>query len=262
MPDSLDLTGEVAIVTGGGRGLGRCFALEIAKAGGSVALVGRTAATLDGVAAEVRAEGGCAATFVADVRDSNAAAATVVATEDELGPVTILVNNAALLSLGAVSSLDPQEFWNTMTVNVLGPLVWTRAVLPGMLARRAGRIVNVTSAAGEFAQPNGAAYCCSKAALTRFTSVLGLETVGTGVVTFALAPLARTESSVMLTTAPELTEEQRAFFTMLLEEPERLLDDSLQLFRKMLSGQLDHVSGRYLDSSRPLDEQLVEARDF
>jgi NAD(P)-dependent dehydrogenase (short-subunit alcohol dehydrogenase family) len=255
--DSLDLAGHVAIVTGAGRGLGRSFALEIAQSGGAVAVVGRHQDALDEVSGEIRALGGHAASFVADVRDAGAAASTVTATEAQLGPVTILVNNAGTLSLGAVATLDPDQFSEAMAVNVQGPLLWTRAVLEPMLARRSGRIVNLTSTVGTSPMANAAAYCCSKAALTMLTAVLGLELVGTGLVTFALAPLAATDMTRQGVTSAAITDEQRAFYAALLADPDPLLAGSLGLFRTILSGRLDHVSGSCLVSSRPLDEQLA-----
>jgi NAD(P)-dependent dehydrogenase (short-subunit alcohol dehydrogenase family) len=258
MDDSLDLTGHVAIVTGAGRGLGRHFALQVAQAGGAVALVGRYRDALDGVSAEICALGGHAASFVSDVRDADAACEAVAATEAQLGPVTILVNNAGMLSLGAVATLDVNQFWESMAVNVQGPLIWTRAVLQSMFARRAGRIINVTSTVGNSPMANAAAYCCSKSALTMLTAVLGLELVGTGVVTFALAPLAATDMTRQGLTAPELNDEQRALYAAMLADPDPLLADSLRLLRTMLSGRLDHVSGSCLVSNRPLDAQVPE----
>jgi 3-oxoacyl-[acyl-carrier protein] reductase len=257
MDDSLDLTGQVAIVTGAGRGLGRHFALQVAEAGGAVALVGRHRDALDGLGAEIGALGGQAESFVADVRDADAASATVAASEARLGPVTILINNAGMLSLGAVSTLDPDEFWESMAVNVQGPLLWTRAVLEPMLARGSGRIINMTSTVGTNPMANGAAYCCSKAALTMFTAVLGLELVGTGVVTFALAPLAATDMTRQGVSSSAINDQQRAFYAALLADPDPLLADSLRLFRTILSGRVDHASGSCLVSNRPLDAQLA-----
>jgi NAD(P)-dependent dehydrogenase (short-subunit alcohol dehydrogenase family) len=126
-----------------------------------------------------------------------------------------------------------------------------------MLARRAGRIINLTSSAGTRPLANGSGYSCSKAALTMFTAVLGLELGGTGVVTFALSPLAVTDMVRTGAATPGLSDEMRAFFAMLLADPDRYLTDTLRLFRAMLSGGLDHVSGSYLQSSQRLEPQLA-----
>jgi NAD(P)-dependent dehydrogenase (short-subunit alcohol dehydrogenase family) len=144
-----------------------------------------------------------------------------------------------------------------MAENLQGSLLWTQAVLEPMLARGSGRIINLTSSVGTTPAPNMAAYCCAKGAVTMFTAVLGLELVGTGVVTFALSPLAATEMTQQGVDSPAITEQQRAFYTALLDDPEPLLADSLRLLRIMLSGRLDHVSGSCLLSYRPLDSQLA-----
>ena len=91
-----------------------------------------------------------------------------------------------------------------------------------------------------------------------FTAVLGLELVGTRVVTFALAPLAATDMTRQGVNSPAINDEQRAFYAALLADPDPLLADSLRLFRTMLSGRLDHVSGSCLVSNRPLDAQVPE----
>ena len=100
------------------RGGCRRFSLEIARSGEAVALVGRNRGALDKLSGEIRALGGARCSFVADVRDPGSASSTVTPTSAWLGPVTILTNNAALLSLGSVATLDPGQFWETTAVNV------------------------------------------------------------------------------------------------------------------------------------------------
>jgi NAD(P)-dependent dehydrogenase (short-subunit alcohol dehydrogenase family) len=124
-----------------------------------------------------------------------------------------------------------------------------------MLARESGRFINVTSSFGPAA--NLAAYSCAKGAVTMFTAVLALELVGTGVVTFALSPLAATDMVQQGLDSSAITEEQRAYLTALLDNPGPLLADSLRLLRIMLSGRLDHVPGSCLLSYRPLESQLA-----
>src|SRR5262249_48040481 len=155
----IELAGQVAIITGAGRGLGRAFAQSLAGAGAAVALVARSKDELEQTAAEIGAAGGTAISFVADVADHSAAATITDQVERQLGPVNLLVNNAgAATALGPVSQTEPHEWWRCFEVNVLGSYLYTRAVLPGMIALGRGRIVNIASGAGLAAIPNMSGY--------------------------------------------------------------------------------------------------------
>ena len=144
-----DLRGQVAIVTGGGRGLGRTFAHALAAAGAAVAVVARSSDELAEVVASIRELGRRATAITGDVTDRQAVEHVVHETERQLGPVDLLVNNAAILRTpGPLWEVDPDEWWRTMEVNVRGPFLCARAVLPGMIERGRGRIINVASGAG------------------------------------------------------------------------------------------------------------------
>src|SRR5687767_13973728 len=130
------LSGRVALVTGAGRGLGRALALGLARAGAAVALVARTRPELERVAAEIHAMGGRAAPIVADQMVPDAIDASVRAAAVALGPVDILVNNAGDNHLGPLASMDPGEWWRLLELDLRGPYLYCRALLPGMLERR------------------------------------------------------------------------------------------------------------------------------
>jgi 3-oxoacyl-[acyl-carrier protein] reductase len=172
-----ELTGRTALVTGAGKGIGRAVAHALVRAGANVGLVARTGADLERVAAELRAAhpGARVTTAAADVADRAAVEAAAARAAAELGDVDILVNNAGVAEFGTVLDMEPEAWERMFRVNVLGTLHATRAVLPGMIARRRGDVVNVASTAGEKGAATTAAYAASKAAMLRLTESLAAE---------------------------------------------------------------------------------------
>ena len=176
--------GRVALVTGAGRGIGRALALELAVGGAQVALLARSPAQLDEAAEAVRARGSTAAVLQADVADPGAVADAAARAAGELGPVDILVNNAAVVQpLGPTVTASPDAWASAFAVNVYAPFHFAQAVLPSMLNRDWGRIVNVSSgiAAHPGAMVGMNAYAATKAALEAHTLNLAAELTGTRV---------------------------------------------------------------------------------
>ncbi len=171
------LQGTTALVTGAGKGIGRAVAHALARAGASVGLVARTTTQLEQVVAELRdlIPDARVRAVTADVADRAAVEGAIAQIEAELGGVDVLVNNAGIAEFGTVLDMEPEVWERIYQVNVLGTLHATRAVLPGMIARRRGDIVNVASTAGEKGAATTAAYAASKAAMLRLTESLAAE---------------------------------------------------------------------------------------
>jgi NAD(P)-dependent dehydrogenase (short-subunit alcohol dehydrogenase family) len=267
--DPFDLTGQIALVTGGGRGLGQAFACNLAGVGAAVAVLARSAEQLDQTVSLVTAAGGRALACTADVADRTAVEAAVRRIERDLGPMGLLVNNAGAAGpIGPLAAADPDDWWRCLEVNLRGPLLCTRAVLPGMLARRRGRIINVASGAGTRAIPYLSGYVTGKAALIRLTENLAEEVRGQGVSVFAIQP-----GMVRTTMAEEAlnSEAGRTWLPWLREASERGDDvppeHAAHLVLLLATGRADALSGRFLDVAwdvaglaRQADEVRAEDR--
>ena len=185
-----NLQGRTALVTGGGRGLGRAIALALAEQGAAVAVGARSTHEVDAVAGELREAGHRATSVPLDVAETEAIDNAVRRVEDELGPVDILVNNAGVVwPLGKLLRVDAAEWEQSVDINLFGAVRCIRAVLPGMLERGWGRIVNMSSgAASGSGMPAASAYSAGKAALDMVTSNLATELKGSGVLVNGVRP--------------------------------------------------------------------------
>jgi 3-oxoacyl-[acyl-carrier protein] reductase len=234
-----ELQGQVALVTGGGRGIGRNIAVELASAGMKVAVAARSTGEIEETAAEVD---GLA--IQCDVSDRESVERMVGETEEKLGPLDLLVSNAGIsVEEGAAWELDPDEWWRVFEVNVLGVYLCCRAVVPGMLERGRGRIVNVASGAAYLPGLSSTAYSASKAAVHRFSETLANQLRGR-IPVFSISPgLVKTRMTEPFGddapwTPPELAP---------------------GLVRALASGRLDELAGRYLHAEHD-DVDALAAR--
>jgi NAD(P)-dependent dehydrogenase (short-subunit alcohol dehydrogenase family) len=175
------LAGQMAFVTGASSGLGRATALDLARAGASVALVARSASDLASVADELRRGGFPALPLACDLADAEGLAQAVRRAKDELGPVRVLVNAAATDAPGSVSELGVEDWDRVLAVNLRAVFLLSRLAVPDMVRAGQGTIINVSSVAGKRGWANASAYCASKFALTGFTQALGAEVRSYGI---------------------------------------------------------------------------------
>ena len=169
------IAGKTALITGAGRGIGRATAIAFAKEGINVGLVGRTLENLQQVAEELKQYNVIVAIAAANVADLDSITAAVEQIRGELGTIDILVNNAGISKFGGFMELTPEEWTNIIDVNVKGVYYTTRAVLPGMIERNTGDIINISSTAGQKGAPITSAYSASKAAVIALSESLMLE---------------------------------------------------------------------------------------
>src|SRR6195952_5072948 len=184
------LQGRTALVTGGGRGLGRGLALALAEDGAAVAVGARSTHEVDAVAGELREAGHSALAVSLDVADPASVAEAARRVEAELGGIDVLANCAGVVwPVGLLHKVDPDEWERSIAINLIGAARCVRAVLPGMLRRGWGRIVNLSSGAALGAgMPSSSAYSVGKAGLDMLTANLGAELAGTGVCITGVRP--------------------------------------------------------------------------
>lgn len=244
MANDAELGGQVALVTGGGRGIGRTIALELAHAGARVAVAARTTGEVEEVAGDI---GGLA--LEVDVSDRASVERMVAQTERELGPLDLLVNNAGINNAPEpMWEHGPEAWWRVFEVNVLGAFLCCHAVLPGMVERGRGRIVNIGSGASYLpGGGGGTAYGASKAALGRFSETLAAEVASRGVQVFVISPgMVRTKMTESVVgddapwTPPELAP---------------------RLVRVLASGRADALAGRYLHAEHDDIGDLIGRAD-
>jgi len=191
------LTGKVAIITGGGRGIGRAIARRFAAEGAAVLVAARTESEVRSVAAEIEQDGGRAAYVTGDVSRQADCAHIVSVAENRLGGESVLVNNAGDYGpVKPVEEIAPEEWDRVIAAHLRGAFLLTRLVLPGMYARNSGVILNISSLSAKAAYPWSAPYAAAKAGILALTRVTAAESARRGVRVNAICPGPVTETKM------------------------------------------------------------------
>jgi NAD(P)-dependent dehydrogenase (short-subunit alcohol dehydrogenase family) len=257
------LDGMVALVSGGGRGLGRLLSARLADAGAAVGLIARSPGELTAAVGEINQAGGVAAAVAADVTDIRATGAAVAELRQRLGAADILINNAGISGpVGPAWQVRPAEWWQAIEVNLGGAFVLSQLALTDMIPAGSGRIINITSFAGVYRWPLMSAYAASKAALVKLTETLAEETRPYGVSVFSvdpgLLPIGLAEVALR-SRAGQQTPEGRVhrwirdqFTAGRGADPE----EATRLVLALASGTMDRLSGRHVSVTDNLDTVL------
>jgi NAD(P)-dependent dehydrogenase (short-subunit alcohol dehydrogenase family) len=256
-------SGEIALVTGAGKGFGRAIAQKLAAEGAKVALVARTLRDVEAVAEAIRAAGGTALPIAADVTNEADVERSILETETAFGPITQFVNNAGVgWPYGPVGGMDVAKWWEAQQLHQLAPMLYLSRLLPKMSAAKRGRVVVVSAKASHLSVGGMSAYITGKTAQVRIVNVAALEVAAAGVSVFAIDP------GFVVTSLARETMNSSAAQAHLAGMVERLnavadKDFSAELqacadrVANLLSGKYDALTGGYFEIPDDIDAALA-----
>lgn len=247
------LTGKVVFITGGGRGLGEIMAKALAREGMAIGLTARSQGQLERVQNELKGLGARVSIAVADVTDKAQIDAAIAHVESELGSIDCLINNAGVDDpFGPVGVIDPDQWWQTQAVHVMGPMYTMSNLVPKMKAQGEGRIINVCSMAGTIVQPNMSAYAVAKNTEICLSKHVAAECEGSGVSVFAIEPgtilTGMADSTLSNPDAIKWVPFGIEYLKSITPEASEASKLRLQaMIVELLCGQCDALSGEYLE---------------
>lgn len=251
--NSGSLSGQVALVTGGSRGIGAAISAHMVQEGAKVGLIGRNA---DSIIETAKKIGPNALAIVADVTDAEAMKGAVTETEAYFGPIDLLVNNAGITGTPEkIAQIDPMTWWRTQEINVLGVLLASQAVLPSMIERGRGRIVHMGSMAGNIPGAGVTDYSVSKAALFRFNESLASEIGEQGLLSIAVSP--GVVATDMLDHFDQVFRESNPDWTGFDPEMVFPVEAVTSLICRIAAGEADALNGRFIHVKDGLDKVLA-----
>jgi NAD(P)-dependent dehydrogenase (short-subunit alcohol dehydrogenase family) len=261
----ISLADETAIVTGGGRGFGRAIAQGLAAAGAAVTVTARSRNQLDETVTRIERAGGRSLAVAGDVRNRADVARVVEAAEKKFGPATILVNNAGVTGpFGPVWTCDPDEWWDAQAVILRGTLLFMQAVMPGMVARRKGTVVNVSALGGQWFAPKLTGYAVAKSSQIRLSEHAAAEAKEFGVSVFSIEPgtvyTDMTESTITSPDAQKWVPHMVEYLNNLkaTTDPAPGLARCAEMCVQLASRRYAALSGRFLLPGDDFDGLLLE----
>jgi NAD(P)-dependent dehydrogenase (short-subunit alcohol dehydrogenase family) len=258
------MSGEVVLITGGGRGFGESIARRFAGEGAAVAVLSRSHAQLDEVVAKIEADGGRAFAVTADVTSPADVDRAVSEVEAALGPITVFINNAGVPGpFGPLWEVDVDEWWAAQAVHIRAPMLFLHRILPGMIERGQGRAIIVSAIASRMVAAYLNAYCTGKIAQNRIVAEAAAELKDTGVSVFAIDPgFVFTALANATMTAPAAQKWLPGMVGRLQAASEKHDDTDLarcaQRCVDLASGRYDALSGGYYELPDDLDKALAE----
>ncbi len=255
------LSGQIALVTGAGRGFGRAIAMKLAAEGAAVALLARSLAQLNAVADDIRKLGGRACVVAADLMDPKQLATACSEVRSTLGAPDLLVSNAAIPGpFGPVWEVDADAWWRAESIHIRAPQLLMRQLVPDMVARRAGRVIVISAIAARLTLPCLSAYSVGKAAVNKLVEMAAAEAAQHNVQFFALEP------GFVITQMAEDTYNDpaaRKYLPHMLQyldegrsrpDPLADLERTAERCARLASGEYDLLSGRFMEPGDPIDE--------